>query len=287
MFSRRVRAVKFGFLLVFLIGATIGVRALFAKRVDVPDPSVSQSAPIASVMTTTSSPLPEPTFEPKPTIELPVLMYHYIQTADPNDKLGYDLSVAPGDFRAQLSYLKDNGFMTITPGDLEKAWQGKIELPTKSILLTFDDGYSDLYTNAFPILREFNMKATAYIVTGFVGQPNYVTWEQVLEMDQSGLVTIGSHTISHADLTKTPKLTLELTESRRILEEKVGHSVLSFCYPAGRLNDAVIAGVRDAGYTTAVTTKAGTTMQRSASLTLPRVRIHGGTSLARFVSQIN
>lgn len=222
-------------------------------------------------------------------VQLPVLMYHYIRTVtDPRDKLGYNLSVTPKDFEQQMRYLAENKFTTVTPDDLVKAWQGQGSLPQKSVLLTFDDGYQDFYDQAFPVLKKYNLKATLFVVTGFVGdkQHRYVTWDEIAEMDRSGLVTMASHTLTHASLPKSKNAKGEIADSKKIMEDFVGHPVGTFAYPYGAFNDSTAALVQKAGYDMAFTTQGGATMSYQKRFVLPRVRISGGLSLVSYKTKV-
>lgn len=215
-------------------------------------------------------------------------MYHYIRAVDKTqDKLGYNLSVTPDNFRAQMDYLATHGFATITPTDIPAAWAGSQPLGDQSILLTFDDGYADFYAVAFPVLQALQLKATLYVVTDFVDKPGYVTWEQIALMDRSGLVTIGSHTRHHFDLTKTAENESEIVDAKTILEDRLGHPITSFCYPAGRFNDAIENTVAAAGYELAFTTKPGTVLAADQRFVLPRLRIEGATTFERFISLVS
>jgi peptidoglycan/xylan/chitin deacetylase (PgdA/CDA1 family) len=217
---------------------------------------------------------------------LPVLTYHYIRTV-PNpdeDKLGFRLSVIPSDFYEQMNYLVTNHYTTITPDDLYTALKNKKSLPPKSVLLTFDDGYADFYQNAFPILKELNLKATVFVVTGFVGdkEGRYLSWDQIKEIDKSGLVTIGSHTIGHVNVTTSKNARNEIYLSKKTLEQRLGHSVMAFCYPGGRYNLEAVSQVAQAGYRLGFTTDIGTVMQYNERFMLPRVRISGGLAIKQF-----
>lgn len=228
--------------------------------------------------------------EPAATIDLPVLMYHYIRIPpDPvKDKLGFGLSVSPNDFRAQLEYLVNNGYVSVEPNDLTKAWQGKSKLPEKPIILTFDDGYADFYATAFPILREFKLKATLFVVADFVDNhaDRYVSWNQILEMDKSGLITFGSHTLSHVDLTASRYAETEITKSKQILEEKLGRKIDAFAYPAGKFNDDLAKLIEGAGYQLAFTTRPDRAMEFASRFALPRVRVSGAESLDSFIQSL-
>ena len=221
-------------------------------------------------------------------VHVPILMYHYIRVnPDPRDRLGFNLSVTPGDFTAQMDWLQANGYHPIDFDDLRGYLLGHGTLPDRPIVLTFDDGYRDMYTTAFPILRAHHFKGVAYIVSGFLNAPNNVTAQQVVEMEGNG-IQIGSHTVSHIDLTRASagELHRQLTDSRAALEALLGRPVVDFCYPSGRLDDGVARAVEEAGYQTATTTDAGTLHAAGDRFRWTRVRISGGEGLSQFVADL-
>lgn len=224
----------------------------------------------------------------RPAVRVPILMYHYIRVnPDPNDKLGFNLSVTPADFAQQMDWLAANGYHPIDFDDLRGYLLGSGGLPERPVVLTFDDGYRDLYTTAYPVLRAHRFKAVSYVVSGFVGSPVSVTAEQVLEMDANG-VQIGAHTVSHADLTALSggNLWHEVYDSRAALEGLLGHPVLDFCYPSGRVNDAVVRAVQAAGFQTATTTQPGVVHSAGDRFLWTRVRVSGGEPLDRLVADL-
>ncbi|MBR3622573.1 MAG: polysaccharide deacetylase family protein, partial [Selenomonadaceae bacterium] len=103
-----------------------------------------------------------------------VLNYHKI------DNVNISLSVPPAEFDKQMKYLKDNDYHTITPDELYASIEGREKLPENPVLITFDDGYADNYTNAYPILKKYDFKATIFVISSFVGNmDHYVTWDEV------------------------------------------------------------------------------------------------------------
>lgn len=235
--------------------------------------------------------LTQPVYRPTPlALNVPVLMYHYIRTVEnpDQDKLGVSLSVTSANFERQMAYIAQNGYTTITPDDLWRALNKQAQLPSKPILLTFDDGYVDFYTTAWPILRQYNLKATAYITTGFIGdeQGRYMTWPQIKELDTSGLITIGNHTVNHINMASSPNAWRELTLSNKQLQTYLGHPITSFAYPGGTFNDQAAKLVDSAGFTTAFTTVEGRIHTVSNHLILPRVRISGYMDHSTFMSRV-
>lgn len=253
--------------------------------------STSTSTP---TKTPTQSPTPtlSPTPTPEPTARMiavgthayvPILMYHYVRTVDPTqDELGYKLSVAPERFTEQMEWLFNNGYTPLRMDTLAKCLLQQAHCPAKAVVLTFDDGYADAATAAFPILRRYGFTATFYIVTDFVGQPGYMTWEQINTLHEYGM-EIGSHSISHPDLTarSSEVASNEIIASRTIIEKHIGAPVKSFCYPLGRYSPLLAEVTRDAGYTNAVTTRQGYSM--AGMYELPRRRVLGGETLDGFI----
>ena len=226
---------------------------------------------------------------PRGTTVIPILMYHYVRVVtDKSDTIGVNLSVTPANFAAQMKYLAESGYTTLTMREVYAILAGTQPLPPKPIALTFDDGYRDFYAAAWPVLRQYNFKATAYIVTSFIGNELYMTWPMLQELDGAGLVEIGAHTRSHADLRAQgkDKRWEEIVGSKAILEEGLGHPIASFCYPSGFYNAEVVADVRRAGYLTAVTTAYGSKLNLTNAFELPRVRVNGPDPLNTWVGKL-
>ncbi len=221
-------------------------------------------------------------------INVPILTYHYIRVnPDRYDRMGFALSVTPADFAAQMDWLAENGYHPITTEDLHTYLQGARGLPSRPVVLSFDDGYADFYTTALPILRSHDFKAVAYVVSGFVGQARYMTAAQVREADRSG-IEIGSHTVSHANLATASSAAswAQLTESKQFLERLLGHPVVSFCYPSGKVTSAVAWQVGAAGYHDATTTRFGYSHTLGDRYLWTRLRISGGEPLDQFAMAV-
>jgi peptidoglycan/xylan/chitin deacetylase (PgdA/CDA1 family) len=195
--------------------------------------------------------------------------------------------VSPEAFGRQLDWLSANGYHPIDYGDLRAYLKGWQDLPSRPVILTFDDGFADLYTNAYPLLRTHRMKAVAFIVSGFLDAPGRVTRAQVVEMNRDG-VEIGSHTFDHADLTTVPpdRLQVELQGSKQMLEGLLGAPVPDFAYPAGRHDPAVEAAVAAAGYESASTTEPGTMHTATDRFAWTRVRVSGGEPPEAFAAAL-
>jgi peptidoglycan/xylan/chitin deacetylase (PgdA/CDA1 family) len=224
----------------------------------------------------------------RPAVRVPILVYHYVRdNPDPRDRIGFNLSVTPPDFAAQMAWLQDSGFHPIDFNDLRTYFQTNAPLPSRPVVLTFDDGYADFYTAAFPVLQAHQFKAVSYVVPGFLGRRNYMSVDQVQVIDQSG-VEVGAHTMHHVDLTKASPagLVVEVQGSRSAVEQIVGHPVLDFCYPSGQYNAAVIAATQRAGFQSATTEVPGTSHTWADRLVWSRVRVNGGEKLEQFAASL-
>lgn len=215
---------------------------------------------------------------PRQSALVPILMYHYIRPIDfsKSDAATSSLTLPPAQLEQQLRYLRDRGFKSATMADLYLYFQGRRDLPSRSVILTFDDGYWDNYVYAYPLLLRYGFKGTFFIVTGFVGRSEYMTWPQLREMVAGGM-EVGAHTVSHVDLARISPTAREreLVESRRGLQDTLGVSVRSLAYPSGAYNQEAIQAARKAGYEIAVTTQYGATHDRGKLMELPRVRVQG------------
>lgn len=152
-----------------------------------------------------------------------------------------------------MKLLHDWGYASITTTMLIRAITEGAELPPRPFLLTFDDGNLDNYTNAFPITQKYGFTGVLYLVGNYIGAENYMSVEQVRAMYDAGW-EVGSHSLNHLDLTKVNAelARAEIINSRKALEEMLGIPVLTFAYPFGAYNTAVMAQVKTAGYSGAM-----------------------------------
>ncbi|MBF6615072.1 MAG: polysaccharide deacetylase family protein [Chloroflexi bacterium] len=222
-------------------------------------------------------------------MRVPILMYHYIRVNPvARDKVGADLSVSPQRFSQEMQYLAANGYHTITFDMLAGAVKGTVRLPARPVLLTFDDGYEDFFTSAYPVLKQFGFHATSFVITGKVGQGGYLTWDQMRAMQAGGLAQFESHTVNHVEMDRISlsRAQSELVNSKATLEMQLGTQVKYFCYPSGHYDSGVEKLVAKDGYVAAVSTHAGVATGANNIDALPRVRVHGGESLATFAGSL-
>lgn len=245
-----------------------------------PSPSPAQPAPVQPV-------LGGPAAAAGQALYIPTLMYHYVRYVDASvDPLGYNLSVTPENLAAQLDWIAQQGYTTVTMDTLMRCRYGgspEHPCPAKPIALTFDDGYEDAFTQAFPALQQRGMVATFYIITNSVGHPMYMNWDQIRIMRAAGM-EIGAHTKGHPDLTtlSVDQARDEIAGSKVIIEAELGEPIRSFCYPAGRFSGNIVNLVKEAGFTNATTTMSD--LPQSGDFMLPRLRVEGSYSLATFQS---
>ncbi len=221
---------------------------------------------------------------PQRSLPVPILMYHRVDVLRPTlPAITRRLTVAPDDFAAQMRWLRAHGYHTITQRRLFDALERGKPLPAKPVLLTFDDGYRDVFGKAMPILARLHMRATAYVITARISgpDPSFLTWSRVRALERHGF-DIGSHTVHHLELTALPDASAlsELTASRRVLERHLGHPVQWFAYPAGAFDAHAADLVREAGYVLAVTTRPGSAQSAQEPLELHRYEILDSTGVA-------
>ena len=181
---------------------------------------------------------PQNTEPPTENVNVPILMYHAVG----DETWGYsDLFVRPSELENHLQYLADNGYETIFFDDLSH-----LEAYEKPVLLTFDDGYDDNYTELYPLLKKYQAKATIFVIPRDLGKAHKMTAEQIQELAQSGLVSIQSHTWSHGNLSCMDEETLifEMEHSRDAIAALTGQVPSVVCYPEGTRSELSVAVAR-------------------------------------------
>ena len=165
------------------------------------------------------------------------LNYHII-----NRTISDNIAIAEEAFEQQLAYLHEYEYTALSLAQAIADLDGRWQAPPRSVLLTFDDGYEDVFLNALPALQAHHYRAVFYIITGMIGG-NYMTWGQVYTLFKDGM-QISSHTVHHINIGQPPApytTQEELTASKQTLEALLGQPVQFFCYPTGEPfhNDSV------------------------------------------------
>lgn len=192
-----------------------------------------------------------------------ILMYHSIS----DHRALY--AVQPKNFAWQMAYLKGGNFNVISLARLVDLLAVQKEIPDKTVILTFDDGYEDNYLNVFPLLKKYNFPATIFLSAGLIGGQresksqdiilNILNWPQIEEMHQSGLIDFQPHTVSHPKLAKISReiAVQEIVESKKLIEKRLNKQCRIFSYPYGNYNQSIIEILKGNGFTAAVTVKPG------------------------------
>ena len=190
-------------------------------------------------------------------IGVPILYYHSVlpdaEVATPNE-----VTISPEKLREELMLVKELGYTTLTMSEFTAYINDNKPIPEKSILITFDDGYTDNYAHAFPILKELNMKATIFMIASQVDSGYYMSAAQLGEMSDDG-IDIESHTDNHVylDTLSYDQQLKELKDSKEKLEKILGKEVTSIAYPYGNYNEDTKKAAIAAGYTFGFTTNKG------------------------------
>lgn len=243
--------------------------------------------------TPTASPSATPTPKPLtfaemntlygPCVSVPVLMYHHVENLDSAKEAGHaSLTVSVEYFKKHLEYLSSKGYTTVTPTELINFFDNGVKLPTKPVMLTFDDGYADNGTEMYQAMRETNMKGTIFIPTGLMDNPGYLSWEKVREMNGSGLIYFGNHTWSHRNVGGSLEvIQYEAKTADTQLVDRGLNSAKVFAYPYGIESGRAVNVLKDLGYKLAFTTVYGRTQCEKKRFDLPRIRV-GNAPLSNY-----
>lgn len=177
-----------------------------------------------------------------------ILMYHSIG----DSKVFFNVKRA--EFETQMKFLKENNYNVVSAEKLLE-YLNKKDIPSKTVVITFDDGYQDNFLNAWPILKKYNFPATIFLATGNVGSDfmirgevmRFLNWNEMSEMEASGLIDIEPHTETHQKLNKltTEETFAEINVSKKMIEEKLNKKCHFFSYPFGIYNDNIIKILKD------------------------------------------
>ncbi len=250
-------------------------------------------------VTQTLAPTATPTVAPTPTAfvtapppgkvaVVPILMYHHLQDL-PNDatELRQTWTVSPQNFQDQMDWIVRRGFHTITMSQLVEHLRNGKPLPDKPVIVSFDDGWEEQYTVAFPILRKLSLIGTFFVYTRPIDHAQFMTWAQLQEMSAVGM-DIQPHTLTHPHLRALlpDEGMKEIGESKNILEAHLGKPMIALAYPFGEYNAAVVEMLKRAGYQAAVTLNPGYRQRSDELFALHRIRVSYRDSLDDFSSRM-
>ena len=217
---------------------------------------------------------------------IPILMYHSI------GKKNFNPMVIPTDkFSEQMKFLKENGYKTLTLDEVYNFFENNIPVPSKSVAITFDDGYIDNYINAYPILKRYKLNATIFLITDGIDNGNaYINSSQIKEMSQNG-IDIESHTTNHCKLShyNYDAQLKNLNESKEKIEKISGREVRYLAYPYGKYNEDTIKAAQSAGYLMAFKANPGGrwAYKSSGLYTLSRIYVNRFFSIKQYEDRIS
>lgn len=220
---------------------------------------------------------------------IPILCYHQFS---PGAKTSHQLAVAAQVFEEQLAYLAHNGFQVIPLAELDAILSRKLPVPKKTVVLTIDDGYRSIYTIAYPLLKKYNFPATIFLYTDFVGGAAALSWRQLQEMQNSGLIDVQSHTKTHTSLAVTAndanqttykaRVLNEIQQAEQMLERHLGTKPRYLSYPYGDSSDYTVGVLKQSGYALAMTVERGPNPAFANPYLLRRTMVYNNHNLDDF-----
>ena len=223
-------------------------------------------------------------------VKLPILMYHAIHVMDPSEAANSGLIIDPETFESHLKALKEAGYYTLSPAEAYKALTENVLPENKKVVwLTFDDSLKDFYTQAYPILQKYQMKATNNVITGFVqaGREDILTLDEIKEMKKNGM-SFEDHTVNHPDLSVSSADTQnsELQDSKEYLDHNLSQTTTTVAYPSGRYSETTLQLAEKLGYKMGLTTNNGLASLSDGLLSLNRVRVNPTTTAQSLLDEI-
>lgn len=219
--------------------------------------------------------------------KVPVLCYHALRNIRVNDTPNQKTySVSPDNFALQIKALADNGYVSITPGQLLDNWTKGTPLPKKPIIITFDDGRKEQYSIGAKILDQYHFKGVFFIMTVTIGKPRYLNREEIKSLSDEGHI-IGCHTWDHHKVTdyKKEDWKPQLVNSRTTLQNITGRAVTSFAYPYGVWTHATADSLKNNGYSNAFIVY-GNQDQTQALYTIRRIIVPNTARVKDFLHMI-
>jgi peptidoglycan/xylan/chitin deacetylase (PgdA/CDA1 family) len=238
--------------------------------------------------------------KPRPAVvtdRLPILMYHRVASTGAAAMSAY--RVTPEKFEEHLRSLRDGGYYSIGLEDWRVAADRRTPLPGKAVLITFDDGYLDFFTHAWPLLKSYGFSATVFLVADEIGKSNawdrafgeevpLLGWPEIRQLQSEG-VEFGSHSATHSPLTglSPADIVHEAARSRAILQRELKVPIRAFAYPYGDVDPVVQHLIGACGYVFGLSCQPGLSGLRDSLLMLPRIEVTGSTGLAEFASLLD
>ncbi len=262
-------------LVIFIVSLMTILASIYITNTKVEDTIVNNTSPTKNDEATKDVSVPNAS-------SVPMLYYHSVNPSEANE-----IIISPEKLKNQLMLIKNLGYNTITIDELNDYLTSNKTIPEKSIVISFDDGYMDNYTYAFPILKELNMKATIFLITSGIDDGYYLSSDQIKEMASYG-IDFESHTVSHKKLdTLTYEEQLsELKNSKITLENLLNKKINTIAYPFGAYNEDTIKAAKEANYTLAFTTKYGNIHIGDSLLELNRIYVNTYDTMDTFKERL-
>jgi peptidoglycan/xylan/chitin deacetylase (PgdA/CDA1 family) len=235
-------------------------------------------------------------------VRIPILMYHSISEDSENSVHPYfRINTSPALFAEHAQYLHDHNYAVINLADLTTFFSAKNKVPSRCVVLTFDDGYRDFHTRAFPVLNTYNFTATVFLPTGAIENRNqklrgkeHLTWKEVNELSKHEII-FGSHTVTHPQLSTMSReaTEYEISKSKETIEDKVGKKADSFSYPfkfPEELKDFtryLRELLKKYGYVNGVSTRIGTAVTGDDTYFLKRIPVNSYDDLSFFRAKLD
>jgi len=222
---------------------------------------------------------------------VPVLAYYSFSKNKPSK-----ISITQDDFKAQMKYLKENGYHVITLDQLLGFFDYQEQVPEKSVAITFDDGWISVYEIAFPILKKYGFPATIFIYTDFIGGGKAMSWKQIKELSEAGF-DIQCQTKTHRNLTVLRKkesfreyfksLEMEISYPKKVIKKKLNKECEYLAYPYGKTNNLVIAMLKKHGYRAAFTVDKKSNPFFTDKYKINRSAIYGEYDIEKFKKKLS
>ena len=223
-----------------------------------------------------------------PGAPIPILMYHHIKTLPEDASEGQRTwTVSPEALAEQITYLEQQGWQSITPNQLADYLVLGSPLPPKPVMLTFDDGYKELYDVVMPLLEPTRLRPVLFIVPEYLGYGAYLTWEQLAALAQADCI-VGAHGYDHSDLRQASDdaLNHQIVDSQKVLHEHLGLAVDAFCYAYGSYDERTLTLLDETGYRTGYTLNPSIYQHPDSPLQLSRLLVHYDMTLAEFAERV-
>jgi peptidoglycan/xylan/chitin deacetylase (PgdA/CDA1 family) len=217
-------------------------------------------------------------------------MYHYIEPWPAGaDEVRQGLTVRPEDFEAQLAYLREHDYVSVSLYDLLSALTLGTPLPERAVVLTFDDGYRSLMDHAVPAMREYGYTGTVFVITQLMDEefPQFLTWPEAEALYAEGW-KIEPHTKTHETLAGRGRdfQLYQMLGSLQTVEAHIGVTPRFFAYPSGQYDDLSVQLAGEMHVWGAVTVRAGRVHTYAERLTLERMRVSGLATMTDFIAAL-